>query len=567
MSTVVGNVKLQCGIWTVECEPHVRSRLKRVFPRAPQQAADVLRISATPENTRELEWFLVRYPMTVERPEEMSRLSGLHRDMELRIADLLAARHPPPRAALAEPAREYQEFASAMLEAREGLLLADDVGLGKTISALCAIVDPENLPAVVVVPAHMQLQWARQVARFAPHLSVHTLRSTKLYPLVTGAGEAQRELFPDRLPDVIITSYHKLRSWAETLAPIVRLVVFDECQQLRHPSSLIYAAADLVAARARRRLGLSATPIYNYGAEFFHVVDAIVPGGLGEYDEFVREWCKGSFGDKARIADAREFGAYLRREGIMLRRTRADVGRELPELTKVPHTIEADESELRKVDGTAAKLARIVLAAAERFQGERMQAAGEFNVLLRQATGIAKAPFVADFVRMLVDSGERVVLFGWHHEVYALWRERLKDLEPLSYTGAESNTQKDAAIADFIAGKSPVLIMSLRSGAGVDGLQGHCRTVVFGELDWSPGVHEQCVGRVHRDGQDEPVVAYFMVSESGADPIMADVLGVKREQIEGVRNPDSALAERVDIGQHHIRALAERYLQQRGERI
>jgi SNF2 family DNA or RNA helicase len=111
-----------------------------------------------------------------------------------------------------------------------------------------------------------------------------------------------------------------------------------------------------------------------------------------------------------------------------------------------------------------------------------------------------------------------------------------------------------------------VLIISLRSGAGIDGLQGFCRTAVFGELDWSPGVHEQCVGRIHRDGQDDPCVAYFLVAEDGADPVMVDVLGIKREQIEGVRNPNRALVERVDTGENNIRRLAREFLKKRGEK-
>src|SRR3546814_11595600 len=104
-----------------------------------------------------------------------------------------------------------------------------------------------------------------------------------------------------------------------------------------------------MSKRAPLRLGLSSTPIFNYGSEFFCVVDCLLPGALGTREEFVREWCKSQGGDKARIDDAVEFGAYLRREGIMLRRTRAEVGRELPALTKIPHTIDADRSEERRV--------------------------------------------------------------------------------------------------------------------------------------------------------------------------------------------------------------------------
>lgn len=75
------------------------------------------------------------------------------------------------------------------------------------------------------------------------------------------------------------------------------------------------------------------------------------------------------------------------------------------------------------------------------------------------------------------------------------------------------------------------------------------------------------MGRLHRDGQKNKVIAYYMISEEGADPIMAEVLGVKREQIEGVRNPGSELAEPVETGRDGIRALAIDVLKRRGETI
>ena len=256
----------------------------------------------------------------------------------------------------------------------------------------------------------------------------------------------------------------------------------------------------------------------------------------------------------------------------MLRRTRQKVGRELPELTKVIHAVEADATVLDDLKGDAIALAKVVVAHNESYRGEKMNAAGMFDSLMRQATGIAKAPYVAEFVKLLLDSEARIVLFGWHREVYNIWLERLKEFNPVLYTGTESVNQKEESIRRFkgqclTKDASRILIMSLRSGAGVDGLQGSCRTAVFGELDWSPGVHEQCVGRIHRDGQPEPCLAYFLVAEDGADPIMVDVLGIKREQIEGVRNPNRALAERVDTGENNIRRLAREFLTKRGVKL
>lgn len=572
MNTSYGSVHYANKHWLIQGEPFVRTRLKRVFPRMPQQAGDRLWISASPENTRELQWFLLRYPMEVDRPDVMARLADTHRESEERFAQLMAGHMPPLTVSLAEPARDYQKFAAQMLTLKSGYLLADDLGLGKTVSAIISMTVPANLPAVVVCPAHLPRQWAAMLRRFAPGLSTHIVKKGTPYDMRPTHGRQRRSQGPadtapgSGMPDVVILSYHKLRGWAESLAGVAKYVCFDEVQALRSPGTEIYKAAKHLAEATPLRLGLSATPIYNYGHEFHHVI-SVLTDALGEYSEFIREWCTPEPGGRARLKDAREFGAYLRREGIMLRRTRQEVRRELPELTKIVHEIEADKAAIDALKTDAVALAKIVLRHNEQFRGQKMQAAGEFDALMRQATGIAKARYVAEFVKLLLESGEPIVLFGWHRAVYALWMEALAEFSPVLYTGSESAVQKTESIDRFRSGQARVLIMSLRSGAGVDGLQDYCSCVVFGELDWSPGAMEQCIGRVHRDGQEASCSAYFLVSEAGADPIMAEVLGVKREQIESVRNPDAALAERINTGDNSIRRLAREFLARRGEAL
>lgn len=565
--TTFGTVALVDGRWIIACEPHIRSRLKRVFPRMPQQAAEQVAISDTPENSRELLWFLARYPMKVNDMDHLVARSDAHVEMEMRMADLLEGRAEPTVFEMAKPPRDYQRLPFTMAQARGGLLLADTLGLGKTVSALCGTVVPGHTPTVVVYPAYLPDHWPEKVGEFVPHLRCHTIRNGAVYPLVRGPGDRRR--LPDlwtELPDVILITYHKLRSWAEVLGEICRYAIFEEVQQLRNNGSAIYQASKYLANRAKVRMGLSATPIFNYGAEFFWVVDALIPGALGEYDEFVREWCVGDLGNpgKHRLRDPDAFGAYLRREGIMLRRTRKEVGRELPPLSIIPHTIESDTQVLEKLTGDAVALARIIVGHNEQYRGQRMQASAEFDMLMRQATGIAKAPYVAEFVRLLVENGEQVVLFGWHRAVYDIWMEALKDLNPVLYTGSESPAQKRTSKQAFISGQSRVLIMSVRSGAGVDGLQHVCRTAVVGELDWSPAIHEQNVGRIDRDGQEEPTTAFYLLSNEGSDPFIVDVLGLKREQSDGVINPGGPLAERVDTGENQLRALAAEFLKSKG---
>jgi SNF2 family DNA or RNA helicase len=386
-------------------------------------------------------------------------------------------------------------------------------------------------------------------------MNVHVLKQGSPYDLTKHRGKDVG------MPDVIVGSYSKLSGWGETLSSIVKTVVFDEVQELRIRGSLKYSAAKHIADQCALRIGLSATPIYNYGDEFFSVIDVLSPGALGNYDEFIREWCV-SGGRQPEIKSPLAFGSYLRDNGLMVRRTRQDVGRELPGLSKIPHVIGADLKELDKVSASCSELARLILRDTQMEKGEKMMASEEFTNKLRQATGIAKAPFVADFVRLLVESGEKVVLYGWHREVYSIWRDRLKDLNPVMYTGSETLGQKEKAKQDFIDGRSPIMMISLRAGAGLDGLQAVSRTVVFGELDWSPGVHEQCIGRVFRDGQIDPVAAYFLLAEVGADPIIAEVLGIKQRQSEPVINPNIELVTAMARDSDHVRRLAESYLRQ-----
>lgn len=542
------------GVWKMTAEPHVAMWAKRIFRKIPTFAA-VLSLPDDAATCRDLEWFLSRFPLEMSKPDA-ERLRGEsqrhvdHIDTMRRIID---ADYTPREFDLALPAREYQRRAAELYLGVGGLLLADDVGLGKTASAICSLTDKATLPAVVVCIPHLQSQWLREINRFAPDLHAHIIRKRQVYPLPKLLGHGV---------DVLIISYHKLCDWANVLAEYVKSVIFDEAQELRHAGTNKYLGAKQLADAVPYKLGLSATPIYNFGGEMFNVLEVLRPGILGSREEFVREWCTGQSG-KERIKQPAAFGSWLREQHVMLRRTRKDVSRELPALQKITQSIDADEKALDSIKDAAGELARIILSGEKQDRGAKFRASEEFNTLLRQATGIAKAPYAAAFVKMLLENGEPVVLFGWHRAVYDLWREQLRDYAPAFYTGEESAMAKQAAAERFGGGDTNLLIVSLRSGAGLDGLQRRCRTVVFGELDWSPGVHEQCIGRVYRDGQAEPVAAYFLLAESGSDPFIAEVLGLKRDQIEGVRG-ESAVLERIDDGSS-IKRLAETYLKKGGD--
>lgn len=546
----VGKITRDNNCWIIQCQPNIRNRMRRVFPQVAQYASDSISISDNIENCRDLLWFIERYPMDISEIEYLKKRADDHISLGENIHAILDNRIEYPSYDLALPARDYQKAGNAMLQTVEGLLLADDVGLGKTLTSFLAMCQGENLPALFVTLTHLPTQMEAQLEKFLPNRRPHIIKKGTPYPLAR-PGEA--------MPDVIICSYSKLRGWAEILKHFIRYVVFDEIQELRTgEESQKYHAARHIAQGAKLRLGLSATPIYNMGAEFFNILEILRPGCLGTREEFTREWCT----TEKKIKDPKAFGAYLRSEGLMLRRTRSEVNRELPPVEPIVLPVESDASVLERIQGSAIELAKIILSANEEFRGQKMQAAEQFNIMMRQATGIAKAVYVADFVNLLIESGEAVVLYGWHREVYNIWLERLAKHNPVMYTGSESPAAKERAKQAFLDQKSELMIISLRAGAGLDGLQYHprCRTAVFGELDWSPGVHEQDIGRLARDGQTKGIAAYFAIADSGSDPVIADILGIKRSQINGVRDPNASLIEKLESSSGGIKQLAEQYL-------
>jgi hypothetical protein len=542
--------------WQLKVEPAVAVRAKRIFARARATTRGTVNMLATDETAHDLSWMLLRWPLepaNERSAQALSEAAGRYERREARIGEVLAG--TASRDAFTfEPAktpRDYQRTAVDLLRTSTRLLLTDEVGLGKTFTGLLALAHEDALPAVVIPPTHLPSRWVTELQEAFPALTFEVAKSTK----PSAAFERG-----DR-PDVLIVPYSRLAGWAQHLRGWAQTVIFDEIQDLRRGTETVKGtAAASIAREARYALGLTATPIYNYGGEVWNLLDILSEGVLGSRDEFLREWGSTSWSSHIKVGDPAALGSYLREQGLMLGRTRKDVGRELPQTIKVPQFIDADPKALDAVAGDAAAMARLILSDTATRQ-EKFRAAGDLDWKLREATGIAKAPFVAEFVRLLLESEEKVVLFGWHRAVYDVWNEMLAEYKPIMYTGTESSRQKDAAYDAFVHGDSRILIMSLRSGAGVDGMQLVSRTAVFGELDWSPQVHEQAIGRLRRDGMgDEPPVAYFLNSTEGSDPALMEALQIKRNQAEPLVNPDGKLFANAVQDTTRARALAEQIL-------
>lgn len=548
MEPIRGTLTFAGNCWTFRTDPEVTRRLKRLFVGAKGQFGEI-KIPHTNDTAADVLWFLERYPhsMNPEHHRLLKRIVTSQRESAKMVREILTTEELPQPANLALPLRQYQVQAVELAKLKEAYLLGDDMGLGKTASAIGLIANSEARPALVVCATHVQQQWVDQFRKFCPSLRCHVIKQRDSYVL------------PQH--DVTIITYSKLDAWADRRR--WNAVIYDEVQELRAGDQTKKGkAAAHLARNSRFRLGLSATPVYNYAGEVWNVMQAIEPDALGTFNEFIAEWAGGDY--RGRVKDAEALGAFLRNQQLYLRRTRRDVGRELPPILKITQTIGSDAKKFdHHFEKKSMHLARVVLEGA--FT-ERGQAARQLDTMLRQATGISKAPFVAEFVRELAENGQKIVLAGWHREVFTVWQNIFREagIHSVMYTGSESPSQKIAAVDQFVKGRAQVFIMSLRSGAGLDGLQQVSDTVVFGELDWSPKVMDQLTGRLHRDGQVSNVTAFYLVSDEGSDPIVAGILGIKDAQSTAITDPElmkhDVAAMDSGVPETHSAELARKWL-------
>ncbi len=515
----------------------------KLFPGADQRGGHRLLFTANPRIFQDLVWLMQRYPLRIvdraafdeafqECASFLVKRIRANKAFENRGAD-------GERIALKAPAifhgsladRPWQEEGLAHMVANPRTILGDDLGLGKTVQFLALLAQLEKWPALIVCETHNQVQWIKQTCKFlgidedGGRLKLHRIRGTN-----PAGGLSHAHIY--------VTHYGLLRHWRQDLVDAgIQVIGFDEIQALRKHDSQKYFAATDIAWRADHVVGLSDTPIYGYGIEMWSVMNAVDQQCLGTRDQFMRQWCANS----VQVTDPDALGDYLRREGLLLRRTKEMVKSKVPPVHPMTYWVDGDETTFNRLNVDAQRLRAEAANQNTAFDRARLEEAADSAE--RKATGIAKAADVIALVKTLVADGERVLLGAWHHEVVDLYVEALKDIGVGCFTGRQDTTQKENVKDDFIAGTIKVLIMNLRSGAGVDGLQHVCRIFVAGELDWSPQVHRQIIGRLHREGQALQVLAYFVVSQFGKDPKMMEVLGAKMAQYYGVMKMEADTAE------------------------
>ena len=546
--TLSYNRRSKC--WTIKGEPCVTELAKRLFPGCDGRGRGVARFTAHRRIIGDLNWLMLRYPLEIRESDRKRWEESLDeaREYAFRREQALSAPETaqPPEGSFSGTLLPFQQEGLGFMLASRRCMLADEMGLGKTVQALSFLATTAAYPAILVVPPHLIRNWQREIERFLNpdgRLRVHVIKG----------------LTPQPLPeaDIYLIHYLLLRGWKDVLPEAgFKTAIFDEIQELRRNGTGKYSAASLLSESCENVIGLSGTPIYNQGGEIWNVVNILDFHFLGDWESFSREWCYGY--NRAMVAKPELLGEHLRREGLMLRRLKSDVLGELAPKRRLVQEIDWDDQVYRELMKPVADQLKILRATDD--PSKRAIIEDAICQQQRQATGVAKAPFVAAFVRALLDGGEKVLLMAHHHAVMDIYRKELKTYHPGFITGRENDAQKDAASAAFMSGKTDLLCISLRSASGLNLQRATC--VVFGELDWSPAVHSQAEDRAHRIGQKDSLLCYYLVSPRGSDRDMQDALGLKVSQfvsLMGDAQPDGDEAFlRQSEARDRIRRLVER---------
>lgn len=536
--------------WVIKGDPSMTEMAKRLFPGSDARRGEA-RFTAHSRIIGDLNWLMMRYPLQII-PRDLERwqkaIQQAREDFRRREQARLAIPAPQLTPAVFDgELMPFQQIGLSWLLLTPRALLADEMGLGKTVQALACVAREGRYPLLIVPPPHLVRNWQAEVQRF--------LRISGQSPKI----HIIKGLTPYDLPkaDVYILHYLLLRGWKKALPQLhFHTVIFDEVQELRRAGTEKYSAASLLSEACERVIGLSGTPIYNYGGEIWNVVNILDYHFLGDWESFTREWCAG-YGNRI-VLKPQLLGDYLRREGLMLRRTKHEVLPELPEKRRLIQEIDSDDALYQQLmQGVIEKLHRLedpdALSASERALLEDQISQEE-----RQATGLAKAGYVCQFVKALMNAGEKVLLFAHHHAVMDVYRDELKQHHPVFITGRETMAQKENAVERFMNEKTNLCCISLRAASGLNLQKATC--VVFGELDWSPAVHSQAEDRAHRIGQRDSLLCYYLVSPHGSDQDMQETLGLKVSQFSMLMGDQPPTEEQIAMGANYARRHVEKLL-------
>lgn len=417
-----------------------------------------------------------------------------------------------------------------------GSLIADDMGMGKTIQVIAALQHFKDSglinakrKALVVAPTSLLSNWQKELEKFAPGL----------IPAIYHG--AQRALPADDY-DVLLTSYGLARNDHDILSkPRWYALIIDESQAIKNPSAEQTKAIKKIKADVK--IAMSGTPVENRLSDYWSVFDFINKGYLGGLKSFQEK-----FANPIQKDHDRQKAEVFRRatRPFLLRRLKTDksIISDLPD--KIENTLFC--SLTPEQAAIYESLVQSVMEQIEKSEGiERRGLVLKMMTALKQicnhpvhylkkglplAGQSGKAQLLLSLLDNVLINGEKTLIFTQYKEMGDLLTHIIQEqtgVLPLFLHGGLSRKKRDELVNDFQHKPyHKIFILSLKAGG--TGLNLTAATnVIHYDLWWNPAVEAQATDRAYRIGQKNNVMVYRPLCKGTFEERIDEMLKVKKE--------------------------------------
>ncbi|WP_134698577.1 DEAD/DEAH box helicase [Ammoniphilus sp. YIM 78166] len=437
-------------------------------------------------------------------------------------------------------------------------ILADEVGLGKTIEA--GLIIKEYMVrglakrVLILVPASLVVQWARE------------LNQKFGIPAV-----AQKKEYMWKQYEVVIASIDTAKRdphREHVLSQDYDMLVIDEAHKLKNKNTKNYQFIKEI--KKKYCLLLTATPIQNDMDELYNLITLLKPGYLGQTSDFQKNYVEG----KRQARNHEDLQEELK--DIMIRNKRSDGGLFFTKriVEAVPVTLSNEEWQLyegvtRFVKeqyqnaGFKNPLALITLqreVCSSRFAAfdtlvnmhnklpEDAPARGQILELAELIRNIKKNSKAEKTLELIQQSNDKVIIFTEYRKTQEYLHHFLAEhgISSVLFRGGFKRNKKDW-MTELFQNRAQVLIATEAGGEGIN-LQ-FCNRIINFDLPWNPMRVEQRIGRVHRLGQTRDVYIYNLSTQNTIEEHILNLLYEKIHLFEMVIGELDTIVERLKLNQ------------------
>lgn len=423
-----------------------------------------------------------------------------------------------------------------------GGCLADDMGLGKTIQIIAYLlhqIEKGNTTTnLIVVPTSLLFNWQVELDKFAPHLK---------RAIVYGPNRETRKLNFANF-NVVITTYGTMLSDIEELRKFAfNCIVLDESQAIKNPSSKRYKAARLL--NGRQRLVMTGTPIENNTFDLYAQLSFAMPGLFGSAQRF-KDLYSVPIDKFKETKRAQELQRKI--HPFVLRRTKTQVAKELPEKTEIVLHCEMGKEQQRVYDAYKKEF-QLYLNKQETdslnknslhiLQGltKLRQICNSPALLADDAyygSESAKLAVLMEQIEMLKDN-HKILVFSQFVGMLDLIKTALKK-QKIEFAYLTGQTKNREEVVEAFQENEDVRVFLISLKAGGTGLNLTKAEYVF-LVDpwWNPAVENQAIDRAHRIGQENKVVAVRLITPNTIEEKMIELQSRKKELVQELVHTDT----------------------------